>query len=86
MDLNTLQLSDAVGQELVNDKKPTMPLIFIDGLRMALESGMSCDEITACLVLFAGFHQMRSMSSGGSIIDRSLNVVRAIKKNIDRCS
>ncbi len=56
---NTRHLKDALKRCTWEEEKGVFPPIFIMALREAVEAGMSCEQITANLILMAGVHRMR---------------------------
>jgi len=83
MDRDTQKLWDSVKAGRTDETTPTLPLNFIDGLRRSLESGLSCEEITSCLILFTGFHESMRRMGGKSAVEKALNIVHIMKRDID---
>ena len=51
---------------------PNFPPEFLCGLRGALDAGLSCEEITAMLVLFTGVYEAAERLTGAELIERAV--------------
>jgi len=62
---------------------PNFPREFLCGLRGALEAGLSCEEITALLILFTGIYEASQRYSGEELIRRSVLLTRTMSGDIE---
>ena len=83
MDTNTKALWDYVEAGVEQDERPSIPPRFIDGLRQSLEAGLTCEEIVASLILFAGFHEALRRMGGLTATEKALNLVKVMKRDIE---
>jgi len=56
-----------------------LPKCFINGLRAALNAGMTAEQIAASLMIMAGFHNIREMDAS-ELIGRTKEVMGAIQR------
>jgi len=63
----------------------TFPPEFICGLRAAMETGLSCEQLTAMLVLFAGIYEAGEELSGTELIERAMFLASTMRADIDYC-
>ncbi|MFH1739068.1 MAG: hypothetical protein ABIH23_08675 [bacterium] len=61
----------------------SLPPEFICGLRGALDAGLSCEQLTAMLVLFTGIHEAGNKMTGSELVERA--VLLACTMNGDIC-
>ena len=64
------------------DTHPNLPAVFLCGLRGALDAGLSCEQITAFLVLFTGIYEAADRMPGEVLIERSRFLVDAMRGDI----
>ena len=74
-------LSSTDGAECKN-----FPPEFICGLRAAMDAGLSCDQLTAMLVLFAGIYEASGKMSGLELIEKAECLASAINADICYCA
>ena len=65
-------------------ERPLLPGSFIEGLRAALETGMSCEQITAMLFVMAGLYEMMDRFDPDELVGRSVEIVRVMKGDLSR--
>jgi len=61
----------------------SLPPEFICGLRGALDAGLSCEQLTAMLVLFTGIYEAGDRMTGSELVERA--VLLACVMNGDIC-
>ena len=62
--------------------RPTLPEMLIDALRNALEVGMSCEQITACLHLMAGLDTMEAGMHPDELVARCREISRVMQGDL----
>ena len=62
-----------------DEQRPTMPKSFIYGLRACLEAGMSCEQITAMLLVVGGVYEITFELAGDELVRRTAEVLRVMK-------
>jgi len=60
----------------------SLPPEFLCGLRGALEAGLSCEEITALLVLFTGVYEAGERMTGSELVERAKHLAVSMKGDI----
>lgn len=60
-------------------RRPVFPDCFLRGLREALDAGLSCEQITASLVIGTGLYEMRDNFEGKELVDRVERIMGIIK-------
>jgi len=70
-------LSKADGAECKN-----FPPEFICGLRAAMDAGLSCEQLTAMIVLFAGIYEAAEKMSGPELVEKAEHLAGAINADI----
>ena len=70
----TDKLRIGVGQE-----RGVFPVVFLDGLRTALDAGLSCEQITANLILTASLYEALEQFDGEELIERVRQIAKVIK-------
>jgi len=73
-----------VEDEDCEERKGRFPFKFISAVRVALEQGMSADQITAGIVLFAGVFHATETIDGEELVVRSREFVLSMREDIDR--
>ena len=63
-----------------------LPPEFLCGLRGALEAGLSCEEITALLVLFTGIYEAGEKMTGSELVERAVLLASTMKGDICFCA
>ena len=58
------------------------PPEFICGLRGALEAGLSCEQLTAMVVLFTGIYEAGERMTGSELVERATHLVCIMKGDI----
>lgn len=81
---DTGKLWQCVGGELDElvdgpEKKPILPKSFIEGLRAALETGLSCKQIVAFLGVLTGLYEMVNVFEEGELAGRSNEILRVMR-------
>ena len=61
----------------------SFPPEFLSGLRGALEAGLSCEELTALLILFTGIYEAGEKMSGVELIQRAEHLSSVMRGDID---
>jgi len=61
------------------------PPEFLCGLRGAMDAGLSCEELTALVVLFTGIYEAGERMSGSELIKRAKHLSCVMKGDIHRC-
>ena len=77
---STQWMLDAVTRE--RSESMDLPPELICGLRGALEAGLSCEEITSLLVLFAGIYEAAERWTGPELIERATLLGNMMKGEI----
>jgi len=62
------------------------PPEFLCGLRGALDAGLSCEQITALLVLFAGIYEAGEKMTGSELVERAVHLASTMKGDICFCA
>lgn len=65
-------------------KAPTWPPGFMAALRGAMDAGMSCEQITAHLVIATGLYEAMDRFDGGELVERCQRVMKVIGVDKDR--
>lgn len=60
-----------------------LPPSFIVGLRGCLEAGLSCEEITALLVLFSGVYEASVHTNGEVLVERAVHLANIMSGDIE---
>ena len=63
-----------------------LPSEFLCGLRGALEAGLSCEEITAFLVLLTGIYEAGERMTGSELVERAVHLACMMKGDICFCT
>lgn len=58
------------------------PPEFICGLRGALEAGLSCEQLTAMIVLATGIYEAGERMSGSELVERAVHLTSLMKGDI----
>jgi hypothetical protein len=87
---STEQMLDAVAraekesqEEREKERHPNFPHQFLIGLRGALDAGLSCEEITALLVLFSGIYEASAKVAGDALVERASLIAEVMSGDID---
>lgn len=59
-----------------------LPRRLLLGLRAALESGLSCEQITCILTVAAGLHEMSDRFDEGELVKRVQHLVKVMKGDV----
>lgn len=74
-------------QRLVSDEN-SLPLLFPDGflksLRAAVDSGLTCDQITSMLVIQSGVIKSSKVCEAGRLVEKVQNLMGVIEGSIKR--
>ena len=62
---------------------PDLPVEFVCGLRASLEAGLSCEEITALLILFIGVYEASERYTGDELIRRATTIANVMRGDVD---
>jgi len=65
---------------------PQWPPSFLAGLRGALGAGITCDQITAMIILQTGVDEAMIVSSGDTIVERAKTLMEIMKGDIDEAT
>ena len=65
-------------------KAQTWPPGFMRALRGALDAGMSCEQITAFLVIATGLHEVMGGFDGEELVERCRRVMKLVEGDKDR--
>jgi len=60
---------------------PTFPKEYLNGLRMALEAGLSCEQIVSFLVLASGIYECGAAFDEGELLHRSQYIISVMKRD-----
>jgi len=63
-------------------ERSILPKCFIEGLRSALEAGMTSEQIASSLMIMAGIHDMRDMDPT-ELVGRTKEVLATIRRYDD---
>ena len=61
-----------------------LPSKLLFALRMALESGLTCEEISSIIIISAGLRELKSVMGTKEVTKRSIVILEIIKEDIDR--
>ena len=81
----TIRMWDALEEQL---KEPTegrlrvFPKQFLVSLRLALESGLTCQQITSMIILQSSLNDLSYRFHGDSLVERTKGIVEVIEKEI----
>ena len=83
----TKELWDALEVELSRDEeeRSSFPKGFLIGLRLALESGLTCQQITSMIILQTSLFDMSKSFDRESLISRARYLAEVIKEDIRQC-
>jgi hypothetical protein len=62
---------------------PILPPLFVMGLRAAIDTGLSCEQITAFLVLFTGLYETADTMEGKEIVERAEQLSEIMRGDVD---
>ena len=68
-----------------SERMGELPPEFVCGLRASLEAGISCEEITALMVLFAGIYEAGEKMTGPELIERAVHLSCMMNGDIRVC-
>ena len=72
-----------VEDELTNAGTETvLPRPLLLGLRSAVESGLSCDQIAAMLLLQSGVHMVKDTMSWSVLLDRVSSLMKVMETSL----
>jgi len=77
--MGTIDLHVLVFTRKTQRESSILPKCFIEGLRSALNAGMTAEQIAASLMIMAGFHNIREMDTP-ELIGRTKEVMGAIQR------
>lgn len=74
--------ADEANPRPVEDGRCPFPLKFLSALRVALEGGMSAEQITAFIILIAGLYESLDVMEGEDLVERCREIAHAIKADV----
>ena len=71
----------SAGSERESNTRPVLPKMLIDALRNALEVGLSCEQIVACLWLMAGLNVMGAGMGSDEMVVRCREISMVMQED-----
>lgn len=78
----TVLLMEAVEKAQAQEDESCFPGAFLAGLRAALDSGLSAEQLTALLVLFAGIYEVSGSMDGEELLEKAKTLVSVMDGDI----